>query len=83
MKNKNMTIKDINPGEYYSSAAVVKMGLLPWKSAYTFNKKLNDEKWQDWFLPLVEQHDTTKTYKIRGENIIRFLNALQRGEVEL
>lgn len=80
-----MTIKDIQPDEYYSAAAIVDMRLpgFPWRSKYTFNKKLNDERWFDTFKPLIEQHDTTKTYKIQGKNIISFIKDLERGEIKI
>ncbi len=72
------TIDKINPNKYYSSLAVSKMGILPWASPFTFNKKLNDPEWRDTFKPLIEQHKWNKTYKIRGENIIKFLANLEK-----
>lgn len=73
----------INKDKYYSAAQVSKMGILPWNSPYTFNKKLNDKKWKNTFKPLVEQHTTNRTYKIQGANIIKFIKDLQNGDIKL
>lgn len=77
--------ENIKPKKFYSSAAIVEMQLenFPWASKYTFNEKLNDPKWQKIFKPFIEQHENSKTYKIKGENIIRFLKAVERGEVNI
>ena len=69
-------MKKINPDQYYSAKAVVDMGILPWKSAVTFNKKLDDKRWHKIFKPLVEQHESIKRYKIKGKNIIKFITFL-------
>jgi predicted transcriptional regulator len=74
-------MKKIEPNEYYTARQVSQMGILPWKSPYTFNLKLNSKRGQAVFKPLIEQHKHNKTYKIKGENIIRFISDLERGIV--
>jgi len=78
-----MPKEKINPKKYYSSAAIVEMQLenFPWASKWTFNEKLNDPKWQKIFKPFIEQHKNSKTYKIKGENIIKFLKAVEEGKL--
>lgn len=75
----------IIPKKYYSSAAIIEMELedFPWKSKYTFNEKLNDPFWQEWFKPFIEQHANSKTYKVKGENIIKFIKAVRDGKVTI
>lgn len=76
-------MKKIDKNKYYSSAQVFLMGILPWKSNYTFNSKLNSKRGKEIFKPLIETHKgkqrTTKTYLIKGENIIKFLALLEKG----
>jgi hypothetical protein len=69
--------------KYYSALQISKMGILPWKSPYTFNLKLNSKKGREMFKPLIEQHKENKTYKIKGENIIKFLTNLEKGNINL
>jgi len=78
-----MTKNEIKADKYYSSLAIIKMGILPWDSAMTFNAKLNDEKWKEIFKPMIETHRTSKSYKIKGYNIIKFIEALEKGEVNI
>lgn len=78
-----MKKEDIQKEKYYTAAQISQMGLLPWNSPYTFNKKLNDPAWQVIFKPMVEQHETNRTYRVKGENIISFLNKLESGEIKL
>lgn len=75
----------INPKKFYSSAAIIDMQLenFPWASKFTFNEKLNDPRWQDVFRPFIEQHKNSKTYKVKGENIIKFLKAVEKGDVKI
>jgi len=73
----------IDKDKYYSALQVSKLGVLPWASPYTFNLKLNSKKGKEIFKPLVEQHKDNKTYKIKGENIIKFLIALEKGQINL
>lgn len=75
---KQEVFENINPDKYYSSLSISKMKILPWNSPFTFNKKLNDPKWRDVFKPLIEQHKTSKTYKIQGINIINFMKSLKQ-----
>lgn len=76
-------MKKIESEKYYTARQVSLMGILPWNSPYTFNNKLNDKKWKDVFKPLVEQHLTNKTYKIKGKNIIKFLSELEKGNIKI
>jgi len=82
-KRKIMTKNEIKADKYYSSLAIIKMGVLPWDSAMTFNNKLNDEKWKEIFKPMIETHKTSKSYKVKGENIIKFINSLEKGDIQL
>ncbi len=76
-------MKKIEPTKYYSAKSIIDMGILPWASAVTFNKKLNDKRWQEIFKPLVEQHESIKRYKIKGKRILKFLDSLERGKIKL
>lgn len=76
-------MENIEPEKYYTAAQVSKMGVLPWNSPYTFNRKLNDDRWKETFKPLVEQHASNKTYKIQGKNIIKFLIDLEKGNIKI
>lgn len=73
----------IEKNKYYSALQISKMGVLPWASPYTFNLKLNSKKGAEIFKPLVEQHKANKTYKIKGDRIIKFLILLEKGEISL
>lgn len=76
-------IKKIDKNKYYSALQASKFCKGIWKSPYTFNQKLNSVKGKEIFKPLIEQHKNTKTYKIKGENIIKFLNACDKGQINL
>lgn len=76
-----MTREKIDKDKYYSARQVSQLGILPWASPYTFNLKLNQKKWQEIFKPLIEQHGKNKTYKIKGEAIIKFLIDLEKGKI--
>lgn len=71
----------IDPNKYYSSRAILLMGILPWKSPVTFNIKLKDPKWIEIFNPIVEQKKIVKRYHIKGENIIKFLDLAEKGKL--
>lgn len=76
-------IEKIEKDRYYSALDASKFCKSIWKSPYTFNTKLNSEKGKAIFKPLIEQHKSSKTYKIKGENIIKFLDACNKGEIKL
>ena len=73
---------NVNPNEYYSANSVVMMGVLPWKSAMTFNKKLNDPYWISVFNPVVDQKEKVRRYYIKGENIIKFIELAETGKLD-
>lgn len=72
---------NIDPNQYYSSAAVCKMKVLPWKSPMTFNAKLQEQKWIDIFNPIVEQKGVHNWYHIKGANIIKFIELANSGKL--
>lgn len=73
---------NIDPNKYYSARAVLQMGILPWRSPVTFSMKLSTEqKWIDIFNPIVDQKNRVKRYHIKGENIIKFIDLAEKGEL--
>ena len=70
-------MKKINENEWYSSWKIIQMGILPWNSAMTFNKRLNENKYIAIFNPLVVKVGKRKFYKIRGKYIIKFLKSIK------
>ena len=74
---------NIDQNRYYSAAQVVRLGVLPWKSAVTFNRRLQEQQWIDIFNPIVEQKKILKRYHIKGENIIKFLELAEAGKLTI
>ena len=73
----------IDPNKYYSAAEVVRMGVLPWKSYITFNRRLNEQKWIEIFNPIVEQKKLMRYYHIKGENILKFVELAESGKLTI
>lgn len=71
---------EIKPSEYYTTRKLVSMKIVPWSSAMTFNKKLTEQKWIDIFNPFVEVVEGKKYIRIKGENIIKFLELAANGQ---
>lgn len=78
-----MNTDNIDPEKYYSSLSISKMNILPWRSPFTFNLKLNNEKWKYVFKPLIEQNGKNKTYRVQGRNIIKFIEDLEKGDIKI
>lgn len=76
-----MDPENIEPAKYYSPRQLVKMGVLPWRSAYTFGRMLREEKWRDVFKPVASEKKNGTRFLIKGENVRAFLQAADKGEL--
>lgn len=76
-------IEEINPNSYYSPRKLVRMGLVPWKGAMTFNRKLKLPEWYNIFKPFTDTTNGKKKIYIKGENIINFQRLALNGEINI
>ena len=67
---------EIIDNEYYSSRKLIDMQILPWRSANTFNKMLQEEEWQKIFQPIIMKRQTKTFYKIKGKYINNYLKKI-------
>lgn len=76
-----MDPKDIDPARFYSVRALTKMGILPWRSAYTVARALREEKWREIFQPVSDPKSKAVRLHIPGSNIIKYMEMAKSGEL--
>lgn len=76
-----MDPNDIEPGRYYSVRALAKMGILPWRSAYTVARMMREDKWKAIFQPMADEKKSSVRLHIRGENILKYMKMVESGEL--
>lgn len=76
-------MEDIIATKFYSPKKLVKMGILPWASAMTFKKRLQEPEWKALFNPVIEVRGSRKMIHIKGENIIKFQQLAANGELNI
>lgn len=67
--------------EYYSPRKLSLLGILPWSSHVTIAKRLNVSPWKEIFNPITEKKSGRIFKYIKGENIIKFLNMAENGQL--
>lgn len=71
----------IEKEKYYTAKSIVDMGILPWKSRYTFYKKLREKKWIKIFNPKVENNIKSNRFYIKGKNINNYLKLYNKNQI--
>lgn len=71
---KNKIIR-AEPQKFYTVREIFNAGLFPWISSYQTAYRFVTSR-LDVFSPVVVQHSTRKTYRIKGLEINRFLDSL-------
>lgn len=69
----------INKDKFYSIKGVANLGVLPWRDAKTIRSILEEEKWTNVFKPFIDKKKERTLIYIKGENIIKFLISLEKG----
>jgi len=75
-----MDSNKIEPARYYSVRQLMKMNVLPWRSAMTIAKALKEERWKEVFRPMVDQKEKSTRMYVKGERILEFIEATRRGD---
>lgn len=78
-----MNMEEIIATKFYSPKKLVKMGILPWASAMTFKKRLQEPQWKELFNPLIEDNNGREMIYIKGENIIKFQELAANGKLNI
>lgn len=75
----------IKPSEYYSLKDIVQYGMLPWYSSFEYVRKVVRKDYQNRNImkAIITGEGTNRKYQIKGENIIKFINAVENGKVTL
>lgn len=76
-----MDPKEIEVDRYYSVRALSKMGILPWRSAFTVARALKEEKWRKIFQPMEDPKKNAVRLHIKGENILKYMKMASSGEL--
>jgi len=79
----NARLKGIDSDKYYSARYLCKIGVFPWKNPITFNQRIQRENIKKVLKPIIEKNLKKNSYKIKGSNIIKFINLLEEGKLEL
>jgi menaquinone-dependent protoporphyrinogen IX oxidase len=79
-----MTTK-IKPQEYYSMQKIVQGKLFPWAKTYPTVRKFveHDQQTGNFLKAIISGEGNAKKYRFKGENIIKFINAVESGKVRL
>lgn len=75
----------IEPQEWYTLQEVVEKNMMPWAGSYYSIRKLvvHEMKRSHLLRPIVTGKGTNVRYKLKGENIIKFIKAVETGAVRL
>lgn len=75
----------INPKEWYSLNAIAKEKMLPWAKDIKTVRKVVDHDLKNGKIlqPVITNTGHGKRYLIKGENILKFIQAVQTGKVKL
>lgn len=81
----NTSNKKVEPNETYSMQDIVRDGIFPWaKSFWTVrNLVAMDQRNQNILKPLIIGTGRATKYHFKGENIIKFIQAVDAGKVRL
>jgi len=79
----NIRLEGIEPDKYYSARYLCSTGVFPWKNPITFNQRIQRESIKAVLKPIIEKNAKKNSYKMKGENIIKFVNLLEDGKLEL
>ena len=72
----------IDPEKFYSARELCRSRLLPWASAITFASRLRtDEYVRSILKPSIFKRGMYLSYRIKGENVIEFLDLQDKGEL--
>lgn len=72
---------EIEAGRYYSVRAVAAMKILPWRSASTLAKAMQEDKWREVFQPVFDQKKNAMRVHIKGQSILDFIEKAKTGEL--
>ena len=75
-----MEPEQIEPERYYSVRQLSLMNILPWRSAMTIAKVLKEDKWKEVFQPMMDQKQNALRIHVKGENILKFLEGVKKGD---
>lgn len=75
----------INPDAWYTLQDIVSDKMLPWAGSYHAVRQLvvHEMKKTHLLRPIVTGKGTNVRYKLKGENIIKFIKAVETGAVRL
>lgn len=80
------TLQKINPDNWYTMQDIVREKMFPW-SASSFSSVRRivtlDTEGKNILKATVRGEGTGKKYHIKGENIIKFISAVESGKVRL
>lgn len=76
-----MDPEKIEKDRYYSVRQLAAMNVLPWRSAYTVARSLKEDRWREIFQPVLDQKKNAVRMHVKGENILKFLEMVKKGEL--
>lgn len=74
----------LDPAGWYTLQEIVNMNVFPWLPSYhSVRNALTDKKLSRVLQPVVRGSGKNVRYQVKGENIIKFIKAVETGTVRL